>query len=150
MASPATASGMIVVTHVSKRFRAKRVQWPRTLYPVKRHHKGYSASLQCNGGRCACCAHAIQSRLSYIKALIMSRCSSDPVDFTPTRILSSSFNSSSIFTLTMRSTAALFAISALFPSAFAATYNLKDSFVGESFLSGFTHQAIADPTHGRV
>ena len=51
----------------------------------------------------------------------------------------------------MRSTAALFAISTLFfPSALAATYNVKDSFVGESFLSGFTHEAIADPTNGRV
>ena len=50
----------------------------------------------------------------------------------------------------MRSTAALFAISTLFSSALGATYNAKDSFVGEGFLSGFTHEAIADPTHGRV
>ncbi|KZT36648.1 endo-1,3(4)-beta-glucanase [Sistotremastrum suecicum HHB10207 ss-3] len=32
----------------------------------------------------------------------------------------------------------------------AATYSLKDNFVGSSFLTGFTHEAIADPTHGRV
>ncbi|KAI0735577.1 2 beta-glucan [Earliella scabrosa] len=50
----------------------------------------------------------------------------------------------------MRSTAALFAVSALVSSALGATYNLKDKFVGEDFLTGFTHQAIADPTHGRV
>lgn len=54
------------------------------------------------------------------------------------------------YLITMRSTAALFAVSTLFSSALGATYNVKDSFVGESFLSGFTHQAIADPTHGRV
>ena len=50
----------------------------------------------------------------------------------------------------MRSTAALFAVSALVSSALGATYNIKDKFVGEDFLTGFTHQAIADPTHGRV
>ncbi|KAI5122192.1 hypothetical protein M0805_007089 [Coniferiporia weirii] len=32
----------------------------------------------------------------------------------------------------------------------AATYNLKDNFVGEGFYSGFTFEAIADPTQGRV
>ncbi|QRV78202.1 glycoside hydrolase family 16 protein [Ceratobasidium sp. AG-Ba] len=32
----------------------------------------------------------------------------------------------------------------------AATYNLVDNFVGSGFLNGFSHQAIADPTHGRV
>ncbi|OJT14334.1 hypothetical protein TRAPUB_9125 [Trametes pubescens] len=50
----------------------------------------------------------------------------------------------------MRSTAALFAVSTLVSSALAATYPLKDSFVGQGFLSGFSHQAIPDPTHGRV
>ncbi|KAI0762600.1 2 beta-glucan [Fomes fomentarius] len=50
----------------------------------------------------------------------------------------------------MRSTAALFAVSALCSSALGATYNLKDKFVGQDFLTGFSHQAIADPTHGRV
>ncbi|KAG8761818.1 hypothetical protein FRC12_009311 [Ceratobasidium sp. 428] len=32
----------------------------------------------------------------------------------------------------------------------AAVYNIADTFVGKSFLSGFDHIAIADPTHGRV
>ncbi|KAF8319716.1 hypothetical protein DL93DRAFT_110943 [Clavulina sp. PMI_390] len=32
----------------------------------------------------------------------------------------------------------------------AATYSVKDTFVGPSFLTGFTAQAIADPTNGRV
>ncbi|KAH7344535.1 putative laminarinase [Rhizoctonia solani] len=32
----------------------------------------------------------------------------------------------------------------------AATYTVSDTFIGSSFLSGFTHEAIADPTHGRV
>ncbi|GJJ06564.1 hypothetical protein Clacol_000757 [Clathrus columnatus] len=31
-----------------------------------------------------------------------------------------------------------------------ATYSLSDNIVGSDFLSTFTHQAIADPTHGRV
>lgn len=35
-------------------------------------------------------------------------------------------------------------------SAGGASYNVKDTFIGSSFLSGFTHEAIADPTHGRV
>ncbi|KAI0638992.1 2 beta-glucan [Trametes polyzona] len=51
----------------------------------------------------------------------------------------------------MRSTAALFLTSAaLVSSALGATYKMKDSFVGQGFLSGFSHQAIPDPTHGRV
>jgi len=32
----------------------------------------------------------------------------------------------------------------------AATYGQTNSFVGTGFLSGFSHQAIADPTNGRV
>lgn len=32
----------------------------------------------------------------------------------------------------------------------AATYSLSDNIVGTDFLSAFTHEAIADPTHGRV
>ena len=32
----------------------------------------------------------------------------------------------------------------------AATYTLSDNYVGDSFLSGFEHEAIADPTNGRV
>ena len=32
----------------------------------------------------------------------------------------------------------------------AATYSVTDSFIGSSFYDGFTAQAIADPTNGRV
>ncbi|CAE7094276.1 unnamed protein product [Rhizoctonia solani] len=32
----------------------------------------------------------------------------------------------------------------------AATYGVSDTFIGTSFLSGFRHEAISDPTHGRV
>lgn len=32
----------------------------------------------------------------------------------------------------------------------AVSYTVADSFVGSSFLTGFTAQAIADPTDGRV
>ncbi|KAG8866034.1 hypothetical protein FRB97_004272 [Tulasnella sp. 331] len=31
-----------------------------------------------------------------------------------------------------------------------ATYNIVDTYIGPSFLTGFTHQAIPDPTNGRV
>ena len=46
-------------------------------------------------------------------------------------------------------------LSAFFTSSFivgtlAATYHLSDNHVGADFLSTFTHEAIADPTHGRV
>lgn len=36
------------------------------------------------------------------------------------------------------------------PAAFAATYHMSDNWVGSAFLSAFVHEAIADPTHGRV
>ena len=49
----------------------------------------------------------------------------------------------------MRSTFAVLASSVL-PVAFAATYGLVDNHVGTDFLSTFTHEAISDPTHGRV
>lgn len=49
----------------------------------------------------------------------------------------------------MRTSLALFA-SCLLPGAIAATYSLSDNYVGTSFLSAFTHEAIADPTDGRV
>ncbi|KAG8934493.1 hypothetical protein FRC02_009840 [Tulasnella sp. 418] len=32
----------------------------------------------------------------------------------------------------------------------AATYSVSDTFIGPSFLSGFRHENIPDPTHGRV
>ena len=34
--------------------------------------------------------------------------------------------------------------------ALGAAYTLSDNFVGTGFLSGFEHEAIADPTNGRV
>lgn len=34
--------------------------------------------------------------------------------------------------------------------AFAASYSLRDNFIGTGFLSGFEHEAIPDPTNGRV
>ena len=64
--------------------------------------------------------------------------------------LSFSFYAFSHGFLVMRPTAALFTLSALVSSALGATYPLKDKFVGQDFLSGFSHEAIADPTHGRV
>ena len=35
-------------------------------------------------------------------------------------------------------------------AALGATYSQTDSYQGTDFLSGFTHEAIADPTNGRV
>ncbi|QRV90795.1 glycoside hydrolase family 16 protein [Ceratobasidium sp. AG-Ba] len=46
-----------------------------------------------------------------------------------------------------------FSLSALVATASlasAATYKVTDTFIGSSFLTGFVHEAIADPTHGRV
>lgn len=31
-----------------------------------------------------------------------------------------------------------------------AVYSVTDTFIGPSFLTGFNHEAIADPTNGRV
>jgi hypothetical protein len=45
---------------------------------------------------------------------------------------------------------ALFVLASSATFASAATYKLQDNFVGEGFLSGFEHEAISDPTHGRV
>lgn len=45
---------------------------------------------------------------------------------------------------------ALLAAAAALPGALGATYHLTDNHVGADFLSSFSHQAIADPTHGRV
>lgn len=63
-----------------------------------------------------------------------------------------SFPSPSVLVRTpadMRASLSFFAL-ALAPGALAATYQLSDNFVGSDFLSSFTHEAIADPTHGRV
>lgn len=39
---------------------------------------------------------------------------------------------------------------ALLPAVHGATYSLKQNNVGTDFLKNFVHEAIADPTHGRV
>jgi hypothetical protein len=39
---------------------------------------------------------------------------------------------------------------ALASTAAAEVWTLTDTFIGQDFLSGFTHETIADPTHGRV
>ncbi|TFK94501.1 glycoside hydrolase family 16 protein [Polyporus arcularius HHB13444] len=44
----------------------------------------------------------------------------------------------------------LIALTAVAAPALAATYSQADSFSGHGFLSGFTHEANPDPTHGRV
>ena len=55
------------------------------------------------------------------------------------------------FTTTMLPTCATaFVFAALVVPALGASYTLSDTYMGSGFLSGFTHQAIADPTHGRV
>ena len=41
-------------------------------------------------------------------------------------------------------------LASFLPSALAATYSLTDTYIGKDFLTGFTHEAISDPTHGRV
>jgi hypothetical protein len=48
------------------------------------------------------------------------------------------------------STAASFFALSLARQAAAATYKLSDNYVGPSFLTGFTHEAIPDPTAGTV
>ncbi|KAG8960023.1 hypothetical protein FRC03_007136 [Tulasnella sp. 419] len=41
-------------------------------------------------------------------------------------------------------------LASLTPSVMAATYGVSDTFIGRGFLDGFVHEAITDPTHGRV
>ncbi|KAK0232388.1 2 beta-glucan [Armillaria nabsnona] len=41
-------------------------------------------------------------------------------------------------------------VSSLAPPVFGAVYRQSDSFIGSQFYSGFSHQAISDPTNGRV
>lgn len=36
------------------------------------------------------------------------------------------------------------------PAAFAQRYSLEDEIIGERFFHAFSHEAIDDPTHGRV
>nr|VWO94484.1 Mixed-linked glucanase [Ganoderma boninense] len=44
----------------------------------------------------------------------------------------------------------LLVLASLAVSVLGATYSIADSHVGTDFLSAFTHEAISDPTHGRV
>jgi hypothetical protein len=41
-------------------------------------------------------------------------------------------------------------VAALLGSVQGARYNVQDTFIGRTFLDGFEHDAIPDPTHGRV
>ncbi|KAK0188599.1 endo-beta-glucanase [Armillaria mellea] len=41
-------------------------------------------------------------------------------------------------------------VSTLASPVFGASYKQSDSFIGSQFYSGFSHQAISDPTNGRV
>lgn len=50
---------------------------------------------------------------------------------------------------TMRFATSAF-IASLAASQTAYAYQLVDNIVGSAFLTAFEHQAIADPTHGRV
>ncbi|OCH86677.1 putative laminarinase [Obba rivulosa] len=50
----------------------------------------------------------------------------------------------------MRSSFASATVLALVSRTLAATYSLNQNYVGTDFLSAWTHQAIADPTNGRV
>lgn len=44
----------------------------------------------------------------------------------------------------------LVALFAFLTPAFAGVYVRSDNWKGADFLEAFTHEAIADPTHGRV
>ena len=41
-------------------------------------------------------------------------------------------------------------IAALIAPALGTSYTLSDTYMGGGWLTGFSHQAIMDPTHGRV
>ncbi|KAH7100358.1 family 16 hypothetical endo-1,3(4)-beta-glucanase from glycoside hydrolase [Auriculariales sp. MPI-PUGE-AT-0066] len=43
-----------------------------------------------------------------------------------------------------------FVLAAVLPLALTTTWNLQDEYIGSGFYSGFSFQAISDPTHGRV
>jgi len=44
----------------------------------------------------------------------------------------------------------LLILTLLFPAVFAYRYSLEDEIIGEKFFHTFSHEAIDDPTHGRV
>lgn len=39
---------------------------------------------------------------------------------------------------------------AVLPTVLAHAYSLEDEYIGEKFFDAFIHEAIDDPTHGRV
>lgn len=50
----------------------------------------------------------------------------------------------------MHARSALLVLVSLAVNVLGATYSLSDSYEGSGFNSGFTYEAIADPTNGRV
>ena len=50
----------------------------------------------------------------------------------------------------MFSRGALLSLAYLLTTVLAGTWKQCDSYSGKSFLTGFNHMTIADPTHGRV
>ena len=50
----------------------------------------------------------------------------------------------------MYASRAVLALATLAVGALGATYSQSDSYTGDGFLKGFSHEAITDPTHGRV
>ena len=41
-------------------------------------------------------------------------------------------------------------LASILPVALADIYSISDTYIGKDFLTGFVHEAIGDPTHGRV
>lgn len=108
------------------------------------NHSDKAGSLLCPGHpRVPMRAHIYKTEVR--RGLFLRSCGFHPITLS---FLLRSLSLSRLFV--MRSTAALFTLSALVSSALGATYPLKDKFVGQDFLTGFSHEAIADPTHGRV
>ena len=50
----------------------------------------------------------------------------------------------------MHASRAILVLASLAAGALGATYSQSDSHQGTGFLKSFTHEAISDPTHGRV
>ena len=50
----------------------------------------------------------------------------------------------------MRSSTFFALLAAALPTALASTYSIADTYIGQDFLNQFTHEAISDPTNGRV
>ena len=72
-----------------------------------------------------------------------------PAPRSPSLSLSSASATSSTTMFASRPLRALL-LASLAASALGATYTQSDSHQGNGFLKSFQHEAIADPTHGRV